>query len=56
MTPETLNPASARFDFMKWVSLNNKDISMCDDKSLMDSFLFNPQDEDEHVWESDLIG
>jgi hypothetical protein len=48
MTPEALNPASARFDFMKWVSLNNQMAPMSEYESIFEgSFLVEDERLDE---------
>ena len=46
MTTETFNPASARFDFMKLVSLSNHHVAMAEDQPL-DIGTENHEEDDE---------
>jgi len=49
MTPETLNPASARLEFMKWVSERNAHIPMSEVEFLIGIPPYGGEDDDE--WE-----
>ena len=50
MTPESLNPSSIRFDFMKWVSLHNKDIPIVENYDLLEGHFFDFDEHEEHEW------
>jgi len=49
MTPDALNPSSARFEFMKWVSERNAHIPMSELEFLIGIPPFGCEDDDE--WE-----
>ena len=53
MTPESLNPSSIRFDFMKWVSLHNKDVAIVESFDLLEGNLFYFDDDTDEVHEHD---
>jgi len=47
MTPETSNPSSSRFEFMKLASVRNAHILMSEQEFLNVTPPFKPHDEDE---------
>jgi len=50
MTPETFNPSSIRFDFMKWVSLHHKDVPFSEQDDLIEGYFFEIEDMDNTDW------